>query len=78
MFPAVHQPEDETEKQNAAKHGDTVIHTLRIRFHRRRPHGEECAYDGVSYRNNGDGNACASKLEWPPRYAGIWSCEALV
>ena len=66
MFPAVDQPEEKTEKHDTAEHDDAVIHALRTWFHRRRPHGEEGADEGVRYRHHGDWNACASKPERSP------------
>ena len=66
IFPAVDQPEQETEKHHAAEHDDAVVHALSTGLHRRRPHGEERADEGVSYRHHGDWNTCASKLERSP------------
>ena len=67
MSPTIEQPEEETEKHDPAEHDDAVVHAFRAGIHRRRPHGEEGADEGVSYRHHGDGDACAAEPERSPR-----------
>ena len=67
MLPAIGKPEQETENHGAAEHHDAVIHALRARLHRCRPHGEEGAEDGVSDCDYRDWHARTSESEGSPR-----------
>ena len=78
MLAPIHNPEQHTKKQHAAKHQDAIIHVLYRRVHRCRPHGEESAKQGIYDCQNCNGHTGATKLERAPGQVAVWSCEAFV
>lgn len=78
MLPAIRDPKPHAKKQRRPPQQDGIIHLLRRRSHKRRPHGKEAHYDGIEDRDDGDGDAGATQAEGAPGELVVRGGEALV